>query len=325
MSFDINKIWDGEVSVLLTSFWGWAPESWGMVSFAWDGRRNTVISETTDPFIALIYITKNAPIEDKSLRGKVMGFYLCSHSKGHRDEFTHVSHHSREPDKWWYGLKAIRAFSFHKDHLMTIDEFDPTLSKEQRNQAVGTHGEILSDLQNWQKLKDVPFKEVPCFDAHVNEDFTHDPWEPANKGMVGAGPNNNGGYYVPPKSSDLPRQLYVLRLRGNTDHFLGKPSKGHFIHKIGLSVAPSDRQSAFNKALPEGAFVWETILTTRRDGDDQIFSFNAAVAGETAMKKQLSQNGKWLGEEFYLAEDAAIQAAWNIGRQVANNFIESEL
>ena len=320
MSFEIDKIWNGNASVLLTSFWGWSPETWGMVSFSTEGRRETVIRETADPFIALIYVTKNAPIDDKSLRGKIVGFYLCSHQKGHRDEFTHVSHHGSEPDKWLYGLKTTHAFSFHRDHLMDIDDFDPTISQEQRNQSVGNHGEILKDLQNWQKLKDIPFRQVACFDAEEDKDFGHEPWLSHGQGMVRAGPNNQGGYYVSPNSNDLPRQLYVLRLIGNTEQFLGKPSEGRSIYKVGLSVEPSLRKTAFNKALPNGAFEWETYRTTRQNWGDERFIFDAAVAGETAMKKHLHEKGEWLGGEFYLATDSDIHDAWSLGNSTASKF-----
>jgi hypothetical protein len=53
--------------------------------------------------------------------------------------------------------------------------------------------------------------------------------------------------------------------------------------------------------------------------------FAAAEAGEMAMKRFLAVNGEWLGGEFYLADDASIAAAWEMGRQAAKTFEESEL
>lgn len=110
---DANHIWTDDISVLFTSFWGWNPGTWGAVG--WSGkkgatRRANLMKELSDPFICVLYITSNQTEADPDMRGKIVGFYLVSHEKGHRNEFTHPTRHNDEPDKWEHSLRAIRAF-----------------------------------------------------------------------------------------------------------------------------------------------------------------------------------------------------------------------
>ncbi len=317
MAFDLENIWNGEISVFLTSFWGWSPETWGMVSFATKGRRDNVLTELSDPFIALIYVTKTAPNAPDHIRGKVTGFFLVSHQKKHRNDLTHTTHHGRYPDKWRFGLKALRAFTFLPEYQMVIDDFDLSISTEKRSQSVGTHGEILKELSKWRKLKDVPFQEVDCFNSERKEVISigHDYLN--NSGMVRAGTINRSGYYVSANSANLPRQLYVLKLEGSVDTYLGRDSNNQSIYKIGLSISPEMRRSAFQKALPRGVYRWIIEMTTHTHNNGLQFNYNAAVVGETRMKKHLAKNGEWLGGEFYLATDHVIRAAWEIGCEVA--------
>jgi hypothetical protein len=47
-----------------------------------------------------------------------------------------------------------------------------------------------------------------------------------DSGLVKAGPQNAGGYMVPETTRHLRWQLYVLRLGGDIDAYLGYPSEG---------------------------------------------------------------------------------------------------
>ena len=136
-----DEIWNDIASVWMPSFWGWSPESWGTVGFTSIGRRNTIIRETSDPFIMVIYVTKDAPNDDPDVRGKVVGFYVVSHIEGHRDEFTAPEHYATQPQKWVYSLKALRAFSILPEYRPDIDQFDSTVAPRAR--AVAAYGEKL--------------------------------------------------------------------------------------------------------------------------------------------------------------------------------------
>jgi hypothetical protein len=130
----IEDVWQPGISVHITSFWGWTPDTWGTVGYSRQGRRDTVVENTTDPFIVVGYVTKQAKNADPELKGKITGFYLVSHIRGHRDDFTAPHHHTRDAPKWQHSLKAIRAFSFLPEYRMSIDNFDATIKK--RAQAV---------------------------------------------------------------------------------------------------------------------------------------------------------------------------------------------
>ena len=83
-----EEFWTDDTSVLLTSFWGWSPDTWGTVG--WTGgpgltRRTKLLKELTDPFITVCYATNTQENDHPELRGKITGFYLMSHETGHRN------------------------------------------------------------------------------------------------------------------------------------------------------------------------------------------------------------------------------------------------
>ena len=73
--------WTDQTSVLLTSFWGWSPETWGTLSFSSEGRRDNLAKSLSDPFTAVIYVTSNKSTIDRTMKNMVVGFYLVSHEK----------------------------------------------------------------------------------------------------------------------------------------------------------------------------------------------------------------------------------------------------
>ena len=90
------------------------------------------------------------------------------------------------------------------------------------------------------------------------------------------------------------------------------------IYKVGLSVSPESRRQSFQKAMPRGSFRWVIDRASGIEGDDGIYQFPAAKAGEDAMKQCLVECGsEWLGGEFYLAAQADINKAWSHGLSIA--------
>jgi predicted HNH restriction endonuclease len=135
-----KSIWDEDYDVYFTSFWGWSPDTWAVIG--WTGRQgetrrdNLLGSRLTNPFIVACYVTKNAhrnnPETSPELGGKIVGFYLVSHEKCLRDEFTSSIHHDRDREKWQYSLRATRAFSYLPKFRPTAEEFYPDLWKHAR-------------------------------------------------------------------------------------------------------------------------------------------------------------------------------------------------
>ncbi|MBY6048311.1 hypothetical protein [Vannielia litorea] len=319
---DVADFWTDATSVLFTSFWGWTPETWGTVG--WSGlngatRRTNLMKELTDPFICVCYVTSNQTYIDPDLKGRIAGFYLMSHEMGDRDEFTHPIHHGRDATKWRHSLRAVRAFSYLPEYRPRAMDLFPELSKTARH--VSAMGEVITDPAKIDTLRSIPWVEVPVFSKGASGDEASAPQHPG-LGMVPAGPASSGGYFVPEGTSHLPRELYVLRLRGDTTAYLGQSVEGSSIIKIGLSVSPDMRRQTLQKAMPRGTFCWQVLRTTRKDGHDPYSGFSAAVSGENAMKQYLAQHATWLGGEFYLASEDDVGAAWQIGRAAALKFEE---
>lgn len=314
---DAKTIWTDDISVLFTSFWGWTPETWGTVGWSGDRgytRRANLLKVLSDPFICVCYVTSNRTDTDPDLKGMIAGFYLVSHQTGDRDEFTHPIHHGREPAKWRHSLRALRAFSYLPEYRPRAMDIFSELARTARH--VSAMGEIVTNPAKIERLRSFPWIEIPVFSPRTNEIAPIEPEYPG-PGMVSAGPASGGGYVVPEGTQNLPRELYVLRLTGDTAAYIGRSVMGMSIYKIGLSVSPDLRRQTLQKSMPRGTFRWQVERTTRRDGHAPYSGFSAAVTGEYAMKTHLARNAEHLGGEFYLASKDHIAAAWEAGRQAA--------
>lgn len=321
MSNQPAAFWTDDTSVFFTSFWGWSPGTWGCVG--WTGeqglsRRTNLLPDLTDPFIAVIYVTKST--DDEELAGKIVGFYLMSHEKGHRNELTHPSHHTLAPEKWEHSVRALRAFTYVPEHRILAEDFDPGLARRAR--PVTKWGEVLTDSRQIARLRETPWVEVPVYAPKGQATAPEEELAPTS-GFNRAGPANQNGYVVSSSAQALKRQLYILLLEGSTDDYLGQAAKGKRIYKIGLSASPEIRRQTLQSGMPKGAFIWMTYRTSGNDGMLAALSFDAAVAGENAMKKHLAANAEWLTGEFYLASEKEIEAAWRLGCDTARRFKKS--
>jgi hypothetical protein len=148
-------------SIWLTSFWGWSPGTWGKVGFTKEARRRKILEMTSDPFLMVVYVTKTAPKAPEDIRGKVMGFYLVSHIEGHRNEFTHETHHEQSPNRWIYSIKALKAFTFLPDRRIGIDKLGFDLRRDGQNIASNA---LQLDEQRINILAKLPYVEVDVFD-----------------------------------------------------------------------------------------------------------------------------------------------------------------
>lgn len=317
-----DDIWERGYSVLLTSFWGWTPETWGTIGWTGDRgltRRGNLLAELTDPFLCVIYVTSNKSDIDPALKGKVAGFYLVSHEAGDRDQFTHPIHHNREAGKWRHSLRALQAFSYLPEHRLGITDLDPNLPSRAR--SVSAMGEAVTDSEQIRLLRETPWVEVEVYQSASPLSPSGAP-EDALRGQVQAGPASNAGYVVANGSEWTPRELYVLRLEGDADSYLGRSATGRSIVKIGLSASPDLRRQSLQKAMPRGAFRWTVQRTTASSGLSPYPTHSVAVRGEDAMKSYLAAHAEWLGGEFYLATDDDIETAWRCGCKAAAKYIE---
>ena len=323
MSDNPAIFWTDDTSVIFTSFWGWSPETWGTMGWTGDQgltRRTNLLKELTDPFIAVIYVTKSS--DQEALRSQIVGFYLMSHETGLRNDFTHPSLHDVGPEKWEHSLRALRAFTYVPEYRINAIEFDSTLANGSRALAVSKWSEVLTDPAKISLLREMPWVETDVYsptgqDAKIEPEF-----EPLH-GFTRAGPANGKGYVVSSSAQQLMRRLYLLRLSGSADAFLGRAANGKRIYKLGLSCSPELRRQSLQSALPTGAFRWDVHWHSGSSDPGDGFSFDAAVTGEYAMKKFLAQNSEWLGGEFYLASESDVETARKLGDDAASEFQKS--
>jgi hypothetical protein len=318
-----HPLFDNYTEARITSFWGWSPQTWGCVGFTQEGRRNTIVSETTDPFVMVVYVTDNAgePEDDGAdYRGQVGGFYVVSHEEVDRFAATDIKHHATEPDRWQHSLKAIRAYEIIPEDRPSIRDLEPSIHKGKKAQAVSKHSDILSPSA-FERLKGYSYREVPVYGSDESSSFEIvSPISKSTnaKGYVAGGNANGSGYYVPPER-DSEKELYILKMSGDVDAFLGETAEGRNIYKIGLSISPDIRADFFNKAMPGDRFVWAVMRSTCRDNEKRYPDFKTAEKGEKAMKIFLRDNAVWFGGEFYLATDEIISEAWAIGKRAASH------
>lgn len=309
--------------VWITSFWGWAPETWGCVGFTQEGRRKTFLEKTAFPCLMVIYVTEKAPDAPKSERGRVLGFYEVFDLPGDRDVFTADEYHSHYPEKWRYSLKALRAFEILPEFRPHIRQFDPSIRLEGRELPVSKHGALLRD-DAIERLKALPRREVAVFGVNraIEPDIivsTDQSPRVARSGYVRGGPGRRVGYDVG-EPQETEKELYVLKLSGDPEIYLGRACEEQSIYKVGLSLSPKTRVKAFNNAMPKGAFKWELFKSTFQDDGCRYSTFEIAEKGEMAMKRSLGQNqDNHLGGEFYLASDSEIEEAWKEGRATARD------
>lgn len=155
-----DDIWPSEQSAYITAAWGWTPETWGCIGFTREGRRDTYLKTTPDPFIMVIFVTETAPTDQPELRGKVAGFFEISHEIGRREEFTDPLHHQLEPGRWRYALRATRAFCFPSASRIGVRDLIPEYPRVA--QSIGALGKALSSSQI-AKLRSLPFKPAPVY------------------------------------------------------------------------------------------------------------------------------------------------------------------
>lgn len=312
-----DSIWTVNISVLFTSFWGWDPATWGAVG--WTGkrgltRRANLMAQLSDPFITVCYVTSNQTDTDPDLKGKIAGFYLVSHEFGDRDEFTHPIHHTREPSKWRHSNRALRAFSYLPEYRPRAMDVFPDLGRHARH--VSAMGEILTDPQIIERLRSIPCEEVEVYQPVAALAASE---EEPQRGSVRAGPTASEGYEVTHGSQTLPRDLYILRLKGDVAAYLGRQEEFRSIIKVGLSASPDLRRQALQKAMPRGSFRWTVDRTLKTSGLPLCADHALAVRGEDAMKRHLAAHADWLGGEFYLANEDDIEIAWRLGCQAVND------
>ena len=298
-------------NVWLTSFYGFTPEDWGMLGFSNNGQRNHFVRETEPGALVVVYAHKS--MAPKHQRGMVIGVQQVSHRVNNAKAYMSPAAWLRKEtemdasDKWNLAVKATRAWRVAPESYMPIEEFAPESYSTARAQFIGSQGVRLTNAEA-RRVLDLTLIETSVFgelpiDAAIAVRGS-DLLAPSKPGPV-----SQSGYFC--KEAEGPKSLYVLRLVGNEDAFLGRSAEGSMIVKVGISKSPISRRDTLNSALPSGAYRWEVITSNEIENLAQFANSKLAIRAENAIKEHLYRSQQSLGGEFFLATDQAILDAWN--------------
>lgn len=305
--------------VWLTSLYGFTTESWGFLGFTDVRMRTAFLNKSKSGALVVVYAAGRAPAD---LRGKVLGVQQVSHRIGTKWDFLapeRVDGERADPDraaKWLHALKLIRGWRIAPECRPSIEDFAPETYNAKNARAIGSMCLRLT-ISEAQRVLDLNLVEIPVYGGAPVEPQLPGP---ATQVLLPSrpGPVSQSGYMV--REAEGPKHLYILRLHGDADKFLGYAASGHSIIKVGFSVSPQTRCHAHNGALPACAFEWKIEKSTYAEQRSPFPSSRHTLAGEGEMKKLLANEGKSLGGEFFLADTKLVDRAWKAAIVAAENW-----
>lgn len=307
--------------VFIKSFHGFTPENWGFLGFTETFARDKFVRESKPGALLIVAGTSKAP--DPSERLRVLGMQQQTHIHGTKWEFLAPEWHDEERNdsyragRWIHGLKAIRAWKIPQEYRPFVSDIFPHTHNGGKNgTAIGAYGMQLT-FQEVQRFLGLPLFETDIYGGPSVEVLMPGPAAIVLKPSK-PGPVSQSGYMV--REAEGPKHLYMLRLDGDADTFLGYSAAGRSIVKVGFSVSPQTRRDAHNRALPACAFQWHIQNSTYAEKRQPFPTSNHALAGEKAMKELLDRDGKSLGGEFFLADRNSIDRAWKAAIHAAENW-----
>lgn len=308
--------------VWLTSFWGFAPESWGCIGFTNEHMRKTFLRSTKgETALVYIYVTKTKG--PKNMRGKVVGFYEITRQIGFIESFVAADILAKsqveagERGKWRFSLKASRAWRIAEEDWKPVEELFPASYYNDKARHIGAQG-VQVQPDEVERLLALTVYEVPVYGQTGKIDSALMTFENVLTPSKAVYPATEP-YWV--GETDGPKHLYILYLAGDIAAYLNrKPEQveGKRIFKVGFSKSPLSRRDQIQAAYPAGSFKWQVLHPKEVPVDPPYPNAEVAIAGEDAMKKRLQDGGcESLGGEFYLADENFISLAWGAGLNAA--------
>lgn len=303
--------------VWMTSFWGFDPSLWGGVGFTQAHDRDNFLKAAPAGSLLAIYVTKHKGPEE--MRGKLVGILEITHETGSMKDFTSPLEWAKaEQDagvkgKWVYGVRASRAWEIVEEDWGDVDIRFPLTYAKNNKQLIGSRGVPVAPGER-SKIYDLWVREVPVYGQ---EWLSSDRLEPLKEALRPSGAIPPSKNPITIREADGPKRLYVLRLRGNYGHFLGRhPDQlaDHHVIKVGFSKCPQNRCKQIQSAYPACEFRWEVVWQHPEPSAAPYPNAEVAIAGEDAMKKRLAQEGESLGGEFFLVDDGLFVRTRSIGR-----------
>lgn len=299
--------------VWLTSYYGFGPHRWGLLGFTKKWMRDDFLANSRPGALIVIYGASGA--HDPYERMRILGIQQQSRILGHKYDFIpadrRVDEESNEDRRrrWTFALKACRAWSVTPETRPTVQEFAPVTYSHDAATIIGARGRKLTPAEA-RHILDLDLVEVPVYGGGPVD---LQPLGPATDVLrpSKAGPVSSTGHWR--TEAEGPKHLYVLKLNGNGDHFMGETIGDRAVVKVGMSRSPSIRRDDHNRALPKCAFEWTVARSTHEEGRGPFPSSRPALAGEEAMKDFLDREGRSLGGEFFLASPYQVEQAWRAG------------
>lgn len=307
--------------VFLKSFYGFTPETWGFLGYTQPHMRDRFLRESKPGALVVICGTGKAHLPEERLR--VLGMQQQTHITGTKWDFLSPERHARErvdadrAGRWLHAVKAVRAWRIPtEDRPFVRDIFPVTHNDGANGTAIGSYG-LRLEPEEALAILDLDLLEVPVYGGPEVDVLVPGP---AAKILSPSrpGPVSQFGHMV--REAEGPKHLYILKLEGDERNLLGFDPEGGWVIKVGFSCAPSVRCETHNRALPACAYEWRVLRSTHGERPAPFVSSGHALAGEQAMKDMLERDGRSLGGEFFLAEEAAVIRAWRAGNEAAENF-----
>jgi hypothetical protein len=311
----LDVIGQEKPDVWLTSYYGFAPKSWGYLGFTLEWMRKRFLRESRPGALVVVYGAGSADCPAE--RGRVLGIQQQTHIKGFKRDFLpdwRWAEEERDPkrrEKWNFGLKAARAWKVTPESRPLVRDFFPDTFAPGRATGIGAYGMRLTHAEA-QRVLTLDLVEAQLFGGLPVDVELPGPAREVLKPSR-AGPVSQSAFMV--REAEGPKHLYILKLEGDPDALLGRSAQSRQIVKVGMSCSPETRCDAHNHALPKGAFRWRVLRSTHMEGRDPFPSSKHAIEGENAMKRYLegAALSESLGREFFLAESNTLEGAWAEG------------
>lgn len=311
----IQSLQSDPPNVWLTSLYGFDPEDWGMLGFTKSSDRDNFIQNTKPGVLVAIYIANS---ESRN----IVGIQQCSHEIDDASVFQSPSARVQKANdvekkrKWNFAVKVTRAWKVTLETQISVDEFaDTSYDSTKTARIIGKRGVPLI-REEALRILNFDLHEVPVYGQ--NTTICYAPG--AAKDILApsrAGPVSQSAYIT--QEAESPKHLYILKLMGDADAFMGKKTDGKYIIKAGFSKDPNERCKQFNSAIPyrSCAYHWDVLYSGEKSCFKPYAHSNDAKLAEKIMHNILytHSEGESLGGEFFLASPELIEQAWQGGNK----------
>ncbi len=339
INFREKRLW-------LKSEWDFTPDKWACIGFKTTKIRDSFFKRTGAGSIIAFWIAQGHS-KDRDMWGNLVGFFELSEEMDETQKFVCPEFWEEHELKWgisnrWpHGVGIRRAWLVNKDDWENVGTIIPNTYKPIWGRWIARDGKEIQEA-NFDKITELridPAKVYgqPLPDAEPEIETVEDLLrvreiqlyqqdgkpkkpKPMTRDDIArasrAGPISKDGYFV--KDPDGQRYLYILKLEGSPENWLGENPffdiGDRIIVKIGFSHDPQKRKRQIQSSYPLGQFEWQVMFPTEF-GNPPAPNGETALIGEAAMKQFFYEhpNAESLGGEFYLVPENLCKPCFDTG------------